>query len=193
MRRSFRFFFHTPYRYYTTMTFEQIQELIKLLDATGIGEFKLNEGDQKIHIRTRAYVEALQENKFMSPAFMPFAQPTISLPQNLPPSISTPAIEGNSQPAPKPEITPPPAKVDNDNYITIKSPMVGTFYRRPAPDRDAFVKIGDTISKGAILCIIEAMKLNNEIESETSGTIIKVLVEDAAPVEYDQPIFLIQP
>jgi acetyl-CoA carboxylase biotin carboxyl carrier protein len=171
------------------MTFEQIQELIKLLDTTGIGEFKLNEGDQKIHIRTRAYVEAMQDSKLISTNMMSFAPSTLSLPPSLPPATPV-SIESSALPAAKTDTPKPSATSD---LLTIKSPMIGTFYRRPGPDRDMFVKIGDSINKGTVLCIIEAMKLYNEIEAEISGTIVKVLVDDGSSVEYDQPIFLVQP
>jgi acetyl-CoA carboxylase biotin carboxyl carrier protein len=86
-----------------------------------------------------------------------------------------------------------PAKSDDSKYVTIKSPMIGTFYRSPGPDKDVFVNVGDNIQKGKVLCIIEAMKLFNEIESEISGKIVKVLVDDSSPVEYDQPLFLVDP
>ena len=123
----------------------------------------------------------------------PYAHPLPPAPMmSAPPTQTTKATaeEPTSDSEPK---AAPPAAAETTNYVTIKSPMVGTFYRSPSPDKDAFVKIGDKVSKGTVLCIIEAMKLFNEIESEVSGTIVKFLAEDAAPVEYDQPLFLIQP
>ena len=86
-----------------------------------------------------------------------------------------------------------PAAEDDSKYITIKSPMIGTFYRKPSPDKDAFASVGDEVSVGSVVCIVEAMKLFNEIESEVSGTIVKVLVDDMSPIEYDQPLFLVDP
>jgi acetyl-CoA carboxylase biotin carboxyl carrier protein len=102
--------------------------------------------------------------------------------------------------APAPAVEAPAAKApaadkssEEDKYITVKSPMIGTFYRKPSPDKDTFVNIGDTIKPGDVLCVVEAMKLFNEIESEVSGKIVKVLVDDSTPVEYDQPLFLVDP
>jgi acetyl-CoA carboxylase biotin carboxyl carrier protein len=86
-----------------------------------------------------------------------------------------------------------PAADNNDKYITVKSPIIGTFYRKPSPDKSVFVEVGDSVSPGSVLCVIEAMKLFNEIESEVSGKIVKVLVDDSSPVEFDQPLFLIDP
>ena len=86
-----------------------------------------------------------------------------------------------------------PAADDNSKYVTVKSPIIGTFYRKPAPDKPMFVEVGSTIGKGDVLCVIEAMKLFNEIESEVSGKIVKVLVDNASPVDYDQPLFLVDP
>ena len=86
-----------------------------------------------------------------------------------------------------------PDKIETDNLITIKSPMIGTFYRKPSPDKDVFVEVGDTIKEGDVLCVVEAMKLFNEIESEVSGKIVKILIDDSSPVEFDQPLFLVEP
>lgn len=167
------------------MTFEQIQELIKLLDSTGIAEFKLNQADLRLRIRSRAYAEAIQKGKLTT---VPALMPTPQLPIVPPPPI---AAEAPIAPSTKTNVpTPPPAA---DNLITIKAPMIGTFYRAPGPNKPNFVQVGDTINNGTVLCIIEAMKLFNEIESEVSGTIVKVLAEDGKSVEYDQPLFLVQP
>ena len=109
------------------------------------------------------------------------------------------AVIPTTAPAPAAQATPAadtPAKAepsDDDKYITVKSPMIGTFYRKPSPDKDTFVNVGDSIKSGDVLCVIEAMKLFNEIESELSGKIVKVLVDDSTPVEYDQPLFLVDP
>ena len=104
-----------------------------------------------------------------------------------------PAVAAPAEAAPAPA-APAPAEADeNANYITINSPMIGTFYRTPSPDQDAFVKVGDSIKPGDVLCIVEAMKLFNEIESEISGKIVKILADDQTPIEYDQPLFLVDP
>ena len=98
-----------------------------------------------------------------------------------------------SQPSSITEQSPPIFSDDNNNYITIKSPIIGTFYRKPSPDKPSFVEVGDIISEGTVLCVIEAMKLFNDIESEVSGKIVKILVDDSSPVEFDQPLFLVDP
>lgn len=158
------------------MDYKQIQELIKLVNKSNIGELSIEEKDFKISIKQK-------EEKFYqgdisqmpAPAPMYIQQPvqTFSQPQQ------TTATE--------------PAAPKADNFITIKSPMIGTFYKRPSPDKPNFVEIGDEIAPGKVVCIIEAMKLFNEIESEVSGKVVKILVEDSSPVEYDQPLFLIEP
>ena len=118
------------------------------------------------------------------------------------PVIQAPAVAAAPAPAPAPAPVPPapaaeapaaPAADDTSNLIEVKSPMIGTFYRRPSPDKDPFKDVGDNIKEGDIVCVIEAMKLFNEIESEVSGKIVKFLVEDNSPVEYDQPLFLVDP
>lgn len=169
------------------MTFEQIQELIKLLDSTGIAEFKLDHADLKLRIRSRAYAEAIQKSKVAAVQTLPITA-TPQLPIVPPPPI---AAEAPIAPSTKTNAPTPPATADN--LITIKAPMIGTFYRAPGPNKPNFVQVGDTISSGTVLCIIEAMKLFNEIESEVSGTIVKVLADDGKSVEYDQPLFLVQP
>jgi len=112
--------------------------------------------------------------------------PAAPVPQPVPVAASQPAAAPQAQ-------APAPAAADTSNYITIKSPMIGTFYRSSSPDKAAFAEVGDEIKSGQVICIIEAMKLFNEIESEVSGRIVKVLVENASPVEYDQPLFLVEP
>jgi acetyl-CoA carboxylase biotin carboxyl carrier protein len=104
-----------------------------------------------------------------------------------------PASQPQAQTAPGTEKQKPQAESSAENYVTIKSPMIGTFYRRSGPDKPAFVEVGDEVTPGKVVCIIEAMKLFNEIESEVSGKIVKVLVDDASPVEYDQPLFVVDP
>ncbi|MBX7225214.1 MAG: acetyl-CoA carboxylase biotin carboxyl carrier protein [Chitinophagales bacterium] len=159
----------------------QIKELIKLINQTEIGEVKIEKGDFKITIRRKDYAKKSVIAP-VSSGYMP--TPTVA-------SVVTSAVtqQEKSEEKPKEETAPPSGK----DYYTMKSPMIGTFYRSPGPEKEPFVKVGDTIEKGQVLCIVEAMKLFNEIESEISGTIIKVLVDNHSPVEYDQPLFLIDP
>ncbi len=160
------------------MDIKQIQELVKLVNKSNIGELSIEQKDFKITIK---------QKEEPTPVFAAGA-PVLSqvVPQALPPvPASQPAT---SQPSQK-----EPSGNEATNYITIKSPMIGTFYRQAGPGKPVYVSVGDTIEKGQIVCMIEAMKLFNEIESEFSGTIVKVLVEDATPVEYDQPLFLVEP
>lgn len=155
----------------------QIKELIKLINQTEIGEVKIEKGDFKITIRRKDYAK----KNVIAPISSGYV-PT-------PAATSTATLQEKSEEKPKEESTPPTGK----DYYTMKSPMIGTFYRSPGPEKEPFVKVGDTIEKGQVLCIVEAMKLFNEIESEISGTIIKVLIDNHSPVEYDQPLFLIDP
>lgn len=161
------------------MDYKQIQELIKLVNKSNIGELSIEEKDFKISIKQK-------EDKFYqaeAPQYAPmpvYSQPPVTMPQAIP-QATVPAT-AVTEAAPK-----------ADNLITIKSPMIGTFYKRPSPDKPNFVEPGDEISPGKVVCIIEAMKLFNEIESEVSGKVVKILVEDASPVEYDQPLFLVEP
>lgn len=156
------------------MDIKQIQDLVKFVAKSGVNEVSIEEKDFKITIKTSkepTYVTA-----------------TIPAPTAVPQQTAAPAT------TPVEAIqTSTPVKEDTSNYITIKSPMIGTFYRAPGPDKAPFVNVGDEISVGKVLCIIEAMKLFNEIESEVSGKIVKILVDDAQPVEYDQPLFLVDP
>lgn len=160
------------------MDYKQIQELIKLVNKSNIGELSIEEKDFKILIkqkRDKVYQPEIQQMPVQAPLYV---QPqAAALPQ--PPATAT---------AP-----PSTAPLKTDNLITIKSPMIGTFYKRPGPDKPNFVEVGDEIAPGKVVCIIEAMKLFNEIESEVNGKIVKILVEDASPVEYDQPLFLVEP
>ncbi len=159
------------------MDFKQIQELVKLVNKSNIGELSVEEGDFKITIKQK---EEKTETVY---ATMPMQQ------QMMPQMQSMPAMQG--QPAggqPSAE-----AKAKVDNLLTIKSPMIGTFYRKASPDKPSFIEVGDEVSVGTVVCIIEAMKLFNEIESEVSGRVVKVIAEDASPVEFDQPLFLVEP
>ncbi len=160
------------------MDYKQIQELIKLVNKSNIGELSIEEKDFKISIKQK-------EEKFYHAEVSP--QPVLQQPAYI--QASVPAAQ---QPAGTPTM-PTESVIKNDSLITIKSPMIGTFYKRPSPDKPNFVEVGDEITPGKVVCIIEAMKLFNEIESEVSGKIVKILVEDSSPVEYDQPLFLVEP
>ena len=157
------------------MDIKQIQDLIKFVSKSGVNEVSIEEKDFKITIKTN------QEPTYVT-ATVPAAIPAAA------PVQAAPAAPVAAAPA-----TPAASTTDESKYITVKSPMIGTFYRSPGPDKPSFVNVGDDITPGKGLCIIEAMKLFNEIESEVSGKIVKILVDDAQPVEYDQPLFLVDP
>lgn len=167
------------------MDFKHIQELIKMVSKSNLTELKIEEGDFKLTIRTREeggqVVYAPMPVQQQQPAYAPA------------PVQQAPAPQAAAAEAPAAAEQPAAPAADNSKFITIKSPMIGTFYRSPGPDKEPFVKVGDNVTKGATICIIEAMKLFNEIESEYSGKIVKVLAEDASPVEYDQPLFIVDP
>ena len=155
------------------MKLKEIQNLIKFVAKSGANEVSLEMEDVKITIKT---------SSGSSPIVV---QEPIVVPQE---PISSAAI-----PSPDPINPPAPPADDKSKLITITSPIIGTFYRKPSPDKPTFVEVGDTISEGTVLCVIEAMKLFNEIESEISGKIVKILVDDSSPVEFDQPVFLVVP
>ena len=168
------------------MDIKEIQELIKFVAKSGATEVNLEIDNVKISIKSPAKKGAVPETTIIQQ--IPVAQsPTAVMPAPAATPTATPAA---TPAADAPGKTDPS---DDDKYITIKSPMIGTFYRKPAPDKDTFVNVGDSIKSGDVLCVIEAMKLFNEIESELSGKIVKVLVDDSTPVEYDQPLFLVDP
>ena len=159
------------------MDIKTIQDLVKIINKTNISEISIEEADFKITIKQK-------EDKVETTAV---AAAPVYLPAAPAPAVAIAA-------APAPAATPAaPAAEPAANTITIKSPMIGTFYRSSSPDKPAFVSIGDDVEPGKVVCIVEAMKLFNEIESEVKGKIVKVLVEDASPVEYDQPLFLVEP
>jgi acetyl-CoA carboxylase biotin carboxyl carrier protein len=163
------------------MDYKQIQELIKLINKSNIGELRIEEEGFKIVIKQKE--EKVQQTGWGS---QPVMQPAMYM--------QAPAQQAATQPQTTAETnTSEQLTTKTDNLITIKSPMIGTFYKRPTPDKPAFVEVGDEITPGKVVCIIEAMKLFNEIESEVSGKVVKILVEDSSPVEYDQPLFLIEP
>jgi len=158
------------------MNLTQIQELIKFVSKSGVSEVAIEQKDFKITIKAQDSKTKVQE---VIQVAMPAAAPA-------PAAIAAPAPATPAAPtAPAPEV--------KGNTIEIRSPMIGTFYRSPSPDKPAFIEVGAVIKPGSTVCVIEAMKLFNEIESEISGTIVKVLVNDSTPVEYDQPLFLVEP
>ena len=158
------------------MDTKDIQKLIDFIAQSGLDEVNIETNDLKISVKRYGSVV---------PAAHPVAAPAPVQAAAAP--VSAPA------PAPAAAAPAPEKKADTSNYITIKSPMIGTFYRSSNPESPSFVDLGDEVKPGKVVCIIEAMKLFNEIESEVKGRIVKVLVEDASPVEYDQPLFLVEP
>lgn len=168
------------------MDFKQIQELVRLVNKSHISELSIEQDKFKISIKreSRASDGASGEGGYI---------PSVPVMQQMVPVVpaATPAAPQATEPAPAKEK--PAAETPKENQIVIKSPMIGTFYRSPGPDKPTFINVGDEVSPGKVVCIIEAMKLFNEIESEVSGKVVKVLVQDASPVEYDQPLFLVEP
>jgi acetyl-CoA carboxylase biotin carboxyl carrier protein len=159
------------------MDIKDIQNLIKFVSKAEVSEVKYKTKDFEITIKTPL---AGSEAVYAQPAVYHTAPQAVAAPA----PVATPAAPA----AEKAE-----AASDDSKYVTIKSPMIGTFYRKPSPDKDVFVNVGDEVSNGKVVCVIEAMKLFNQIESEISGKIVKILVDDATPVEYDQPLFLVDP
>ena len=166
---------------------KEIQELIKFVAKSGVSEVDLEMGEMKISIKTppkkgKGQIETVVQQ----------------IPVAAAPAIAPVAVQSAPAVVPVPDVVteiPPVASPvsDDSKYVTIKSPMIGTFYRKPSPDKDPFVNVGDGVNVGTVVCVVEAMKLFNEIESEISGKIVKVLVEDMSPIEYDQPLFLVDP
>lgn len=163
------------------MDIKEIQSLIKFVAKSGASEVKLEMEDIKITIRTGGD-SVTPETTIVQQ--IPMAQAPIA------PVASTPVAAAEAAPVSSSQAG---AENDDSKYITIKSPIIGTFYRKPSPDKPVFVEVGSTINQGDVLCVIEAMKLFNDIESEVSGKIVKVLVDDSSPVEFDQPLFLVDP
>ncbi len=160
------------------MDFKQIQELIKLVNKSNLSELTIEEKDFRVTIRQKEEIiqQTLISGQFQQPqAFAPAPAPVALAAAPAAPAAATPAAD------------------DTSKYVMIKSPMIGTFYRKPSPDKPLFAEVGTEVTPGKVVCIIEAMKLFNEIESEVKGKIVKVLVEDQSPVEYDQPLFLVDP
>jgi acetyl-CoA carboxylase biotin carboxyl carrier protein len=168
------------------MDFREIQELIKLINKSNITEFKFQEGEQKVLIRTKEYSEGgVVHHQFVQQAAPVAASAPVAAPIAAPAPIAT-------APTPVAEVAAPVVDA-NAGMIEVTSPIVGTFYRSAGAGKEPYVKVGDSIDKGKVVCIVEAMKLFNEIESEVKGKIVKVLIEDASPVEYGQPLFLVDP
>lgn len=160
------------------MDIKDIQNLIKFVSKAEVSEVKYKTKDFEITIKTP-----------LAGSDAVYAQPAVY--HTAPQAVAAPAPVATQAAAPAAEKA--EAASDDSKYVTIKSPMIGTFYRKPSPDKDVFVNVGDEVSAGKVVCVIEAMKLFNQIESEISGKIVKILVDDATPVEYDQPLFLVDP
>jgi acetyl-CoA carboxylase biotin carboxyl carrier protein len=160
------------------MNKKEIEELIKFVSKSGVSEVSLEQKDFKITI-------------INSPKYTESAPPPPPQIAHAAPLVTAPATGHAVAHTPAPP--PTPVAADESKYHVVKSPMIGTFYRTPAPDKPNFVSVGDEVKQGQVICIIEAMKLFNEIESDISGRIVKVLVDNSSPVEYDQPLFLIEP
>lgn len=167
------------------MTVKDIQELIRLVNRYNLSEFKLRDGEFELTLRTESFAKSSKRE--VVPSVIPIqstlqpAQPVqVAAPAPQAARVETPAAAGTEESS-------------TANLLEIKSPMVGTFYRSPAPEKPAYIKVGDSIDQGQVVCIIEAMKLFNEIESEVKGKVVKIMVEDASPVEYEQVLFLVDP
>ena len=167
------------------MDIKDIQELIKFVAKSGATEVDLEIDNIKISIKS----PAMKAGKVIEPPLTVVSDIPVSKPVvGAVPLAAAPIASAASEDTSETEL-----KDETSNYITVKSPMIGTFYRKPSPDKDSFVIVGDEIKPGDVLCVVEAMKLFNEIESEVSGKIVKVLADDSSPVEYDQPLFLVDP
>jgi acetyl-CoA carboxylase biotin carboxyl carrier protein len=155
------------------MNIKEIQQLIKFVAKSGVSEVKIESKDLKLSVKTGKTPSIAQSDP----------QVVYSAPVHNEPVVELQNEENNEAISSK----------EDEGLITIKSPIIGTFYRKPSPDKPNFIEVGDSISEGSVLCVVEAMKLFNEIESECSGKIVKILVDDASPVEFDQPLFLVDP
>ncbi len=170
------------------MELKEIQNLIKFVAKSGASEVKLEMDDVKITIKTTS-----EEKETTIVQQVPMGGMQQQMPQqNMQQAPAQPQQQAPAQET-KPEADKKETDTDDSKYLTVKSPIIGTFYRKPSPDKPAFAEVGDTIKEGDVVCIIEAMKLFNEIESEVSGKIVKVLVDDSSPVEFDQPLFVVDP
>ena len=172
------------------MEFDQIKELVKLLQETNIAEFKYETTEMSLSIRTKDYQRV--KEVVMQPTMMQGMPQTQMMPTQMAPVTQT-TTNGAQETIQEGANKASEETEDTSNYIEIKSPMVGTFYRSSSPEKPAFVKVGDTIGTEDTVCLIEAMKLFNEVKAEVNGRIVKVMVEDASPVEYEQVLFLVEP
>jgi len=168
------------------MKSSEIQELIKFVAKSGVSEVEIEDKDFKITIKTPPYkrgnqptVEVIRQEVVQPQQQQQAQQAPVAAPQAQ--AQAAPAAPAKEEPS------------EDANYVTIKSPMIGTFYRKPSPDKPNYVSVGDEVKNETVVCVIEAMKLFNEIEAEISGKIVKILVDDGSPVEYDQPLFLVDP
>ena len=159
------------------MDIKEIQNLIKFVQKSGVEEVKIERDDFKITIKTKSVA------------------PQHLIVEDIPTPVSIPASQQPTQAVQEvnTQETTQSVNLENDNQVIVKSPIIGTFYRKPSPDKPSFVEVGQSVAKGDVLCVIEAMKLFNEIESDFSGKIVKILVDDQSPVEFDQPLFIIDP
>lgn len=176
------------------MTFQEIQELIKLLNKSNVAEFKMKDGEFQLSIRTSLYRETRATQVVSAPIPLTTAPvPVVTPAETTVPAALSPATPPSKDTLPPPAEPPAPKAPSEKGYKEIKSPMVGTFYRSSSPEKPPFVEVGQTIKKGNVVCVIEAMKLFNEIEADFGGKIVKVMVDNAQPVEYDQVLFLVEP
>lgn len=166
------------------MTYKEMQDLLKFISKSELSEVKLKDGEFELVVRNKNYAKSSVAS----------VSPVVQAPvvQSVP-AAPAPAAEAPSAPAPAAAAPAAPEEGSTAGLLEIKSPIVGTFYRSASPDKPAYASVGDSVSEGSVVCIVEAMKLFNEIESEVSGKIVKVMVEDASPVEYDQVLFLVDP
>ena len=169
------------------MNYSELQDFIKAVAKSGATEVVIDSADLKITIKTPPKGKSTETIIQQVPVQTPVAQNIPAAP------VVTPTVQVQEPQSSAPSNDNKETKEDDSKYVTIKSPMVGTFYKKPSPDKPDFVNVGDTVEPGQVVCILEAMKLFNEIESEVSGKIVKVLVEEASPVEFDQPLFLVDP
>ncbi|MBT8232857.1 MAG: acetyl-CoA carboxylase biotin carboxyl carrier protein [Bacteroidia bacterium] len=166
------------------MNYKEIQDLLKFISKSELAEVRIKEGEFELTVRNKNY----SKNKITSAPLM--ASPTVVSGIQAPAPQETPVAQ---TPAPAAKAPEAPKAEASDNLLEIRSPIVGTFYRSASPDKPPYVSVGDNVSVGGVVCIVEAMKLFNEIESEVEGKIVKVMVEDASPVEYDQVLYLVDP
>ena len=171
------------------MDYKDITNLIKLISKSSLSEFKMRDGEFELSIKTDKYQKASKEIRHVTAPSVEMAPAMAPMPSAAPQHDAS-----SEEPSAAPAVSSGGEDSSSDSgLLEIKSPIVGTFYRSPSPDKEAYVKVGDVIDQGSVVCIVEAMKLFNEIESEISGKIVKVVVDDATPVEYDQVLFLVDP